>query len=86
MATVLDYEALVTAVAEVLGACEDFRPRIPPVAIRAGHRLVADLGVDSVALLDLALGLEARLGRPVDEADLAVLETVGDVARHLEGR
>jgi acyl carrier protein len=77
--------SLVETIAAVLGACEDFRPRLPAAAIRAEHRLVEDLGVDSVTLLDLAVGLEARLGRAVDEAALARLSTVGDVARHLEG-
>ncbi len=83
MTAVLTYDASVALVAEVLASCEDFRPRV--AEIQAAHRLVADLGVDSVALLDLATGLEAKLGRAVDEADLARLGTIGDVARFLLG-
>lgn len=69
---------------EALGACEGFSPRVSLTDLSLGHRLVEDLGLDSVALLDLAMGLESRLGRAVDEADLGRFKTVGEVAAFLE--
>jgi acyl carrier protein len=69
---------------EALGACEGFSPRIALADLNPVHRLVEDIGLDSVALLDLAMGLESRLGRAVDEADLARLKTVEDLAAFLE--
>lgn len=84
MATATE-SAILGQIREIFAACDDFRPRIPPVEIISEHRLVEDLGVDSVALLDLATGLEARLGRAVDEAQLAELGTVGAIAASLAG-
>ena len=46
-----------------------------------GARLADDLGVDSLALLELVLVLD-DLGVALDEADLARCATLGDVHRH----
>lgn len=78
--------ALLDVIRDALGACDGFRPRISPPALTPDHRLVEDIGLDSVALLDLAMGLESRLGRAVDEADLARQKTVGDLAAFLSQR
>lgn len=75
-------DTILTHLRAVLASMDDFRPRIPPERLLPEHRLLEDLGVDSVALLDLAVGLEARLGRAVDETELAELATVGAIARH----
>jgi acyl carrier protein len=82
----VQYMAILDAIREILGSCDDFRPRVKPAEIAAGHRLIEDLGIDSVALLDLATGLEACFGLAVDEADIARLGTVGAVAASLGGR
>ncbi|MBM3274941.1 MAG: hypothetical protein FJZ00_07300, partial [Candidatus Sericytochromatia bacterium] len=41
---------ILAAIREILASCDDFRPRIRPSDIAAGHHLVEDLGIDSVAL------------------------------------
>ncbi len=79
-------DAILTHLREILASMDDFRPRIAPAEIRPEHRLIEDLGVDSVALLDLAVGLETRLGRAVDETELAGLATVGAIAHHFASR
>lgn len=81
----VDETTMLLILREILWNSEDFRPRVPAHKIDPGHRLVEDLGADSVAIMDLALGLEARLGRAVDEAELALLSTVGAIARKLAG-
>lgn len=75
-------ETLLQHLREILASLDDFRPRIPPEQLMPEHRLVEDLGVDSVALLDVAVGLEACLGRAVDETELARLATLGAIAQH----
>ena len=77
----MDKDRVVALIQEVLTTTEGFRPLVLPIT--AEHHLVKDLGVDSVALMDLAMGLESRLGRSVDESELMELGTVGAIARHL---
>lgn len=79
-------ETILNHLREILASMDDFRSRIPPDRILPEHRLLEDLGVDSVALLDLAVGLESHLGRTVDETELASLATVGAIARHFATR
>ncbi|GEM_PF-3974107 len=74
-------DRFVALIQEILTTAEGFRPRVLPVVPE--HRLVEDLGLDSVALMDLAVGLEARLGRAVDESELLDLGTVGAIACRL---
>lgn len=76
-------KAMLDLIRDALAACEGFRPRVAPADLAGEHRLAEDIGLDSVALLDLAMGLESRLGRAVDEADLAGLRTVADLAAFL---
>lgn len=71
---------------ELMSGLEGFHPLVAAEAIAPEHRLVEDLGVDSVALLDVAMGLEARLGVAIDESELVRLGTVGAIASHLAGR
>lgn len=54
--------------------------------VRAGSRLDADLGLDSLGRVELAVFLERAFGVAVPEARLAELETVGDLARFVAGR
>ncbi|MBM4375867.1 MAG: AMP-binding protein [Deltaproteobacteria bacterium] len=48
--------------------------------IRPELSLAADLGLDSLQAMELAVALEARLGRPVPQEQLGRVETVGDLA------
>jgi acyl carrier protein len=47
-------------------------------------RLVADLDLDSLDWVDLAMRLEERLQVPLREERFAALRTVDDVIRHVE--
>lgn len=82
----MELQEAIEHVRAVLAGCEDFRPRLAPASLGAAHRLVEDLGVDSVALMDLAMGLEARLGVALDESELLDLGTVGAIAFYLCAR
>jgi acyl carrier protein len=60
-------------------------------AVEPGQALVADLHLDSMELLTLAVGLENRFRVKLNEADSAEVKTVGDLAelvarRVAEGR
>lgn len=48
--------------------------------VEAGHAMVRDLGLDSLGLLTLAVGLENRFRLRLDDVDAAGVETVGDLA------
>lgn len=45
-----------------------------------------DFGLSSVAALELVVDLEQALGVSIPDADLAQLETLGDLAGYLERR
>lgn len=77
---------ILTHLRAILAAMDDFHSRIPLESLQPEHRLVEDLGIDSVALLDLAVGLETHLGRAVDETELAGLSTLGAIAAHFATR
>lgn len=80
----MSQETIVQQIREALGELEGFRTLIVPAEVQPAHRLVEDLGLDSVSLLDLTLGLERRIGKAIDESELVELRTVGAIARHLE--
>ncbi|EDT00721.1 phosphopantetheine-binding [Burkholderia ambifaria IOP40-10] len=46
-------------------------------------RLVEDLAMDSLELLDLAMALEDRYGIELESDDIFKLETIGDVVAHI---
>ncbi|MBM4377170.1 MAG: AMP-binding protein [Deltaproteobacteria bacterium] len=48
--------------------------------IRPEQSLAADLGLDSLQAMELAVALEARLGRPLPQEQLARVETVAELA------
>ena len=52
--------------------------RCRPDRLRAGDRL-AELGVDSLTRVELVGALEARIGRSLDDAEVAALAHVRDV-------
>ena len=54
--------------------------------VEPGQSLVADLHLDSMELLTLAVGLENRFRVKLSEEDAAGVQTVGDLARHVASR
>jgi 3-hydroxyacyl-[acyl-carrier-protein] dehydratase len=59
------------------------RPRLNPAD--SGLRLVQDLGLDSLTLMEIAMLAEEVIGITVDHEELRPLRTVGDV-QHLIAR
>lgn len=76
-------DAALALLRQLFAELDGFKTLMSPESIRPEHRLVEDLGVDSVALLDVVYGLEARLGVAIDESELAALGTVGAIADRL---
>lgn len=64
-------------VAELLAQVIEVAPADVPLAAR----LAADLGVDSLSLLELVIGVEERFGVRIADADVAGLVTVEDAVR-----
>jgi acyl carrier protein len=80
-----------TSVADELGAIVDqIAPADGPRELNPSSSFADDLGLDSLALVQLVLGIEERFGVRVPDADVPALRTVGDavayVERHLGGR
>ncbi|MCP9884374.1 acyl carrier protein [Synechococcus sp. ATX 2A4] len=57
---------------------------VPPERVTADARFVEDLGLDSLAMLELMMDAEDRFGIKIDDADLANLTTVGALITHLQ--
>ena len=55
-----------------------------PGALEA-DRLIADLGLDSIALVDLIVMLEEKTQRSLDDRELANMQTLGDLQRLVDG-
>lgn len=75
------------ASAEVLPALEEIYARIKRVnrELRPTDHIVRDLDVDSLATLEILLGLEDRFGVAlVDNPRAAKVETVGDLVELLD--
>ena len=53
-------------------------------SLSGGHRLVDDLGLDSLAVIEMVLALEAELGRPFPADAIADQMTVQDVVTLIE--
>ena len=54
---------------------------VPVAAVEPASRLVDDLGIDSLSLVELLTGVEEHLGVRISDADVARLGTVDDVVR-----
>ena len=51
-----------------------------------GDRPIADLGLDSMALVELITLLEQQLNTSIEDRQLSELHTIGDLERLLEAR
>lgn len=49
-------------------------------------RIMADLGADSLDILQLLMTIEEENGITIPDEQLASFETVGDIVRYLENR
>jgi acyl carrier protein len=61
----------------------------PPEEIQQDTRLVADLGLDSLDMIEINIALEERLNRPLPQiaaADEIQVETVGQLAAWVTAR
>ena len=71
----MEFEKLRDIIAETLG-CDTQQ-----VTLTAA--LAEDLGADSLASVELMMALEEASGIAIDDADVANLKTVGDIADYL---
>ena len=81
--TLADIEAKVTRIpVEQLGLEMD------AADIKSDSSLLDDVGLDSVALIRFAMGLENDFDIEIDDDDLVIanFETTGRVARYVQGR
>jgi acyl carrier protein len=65
--------------AEVIEIVRRFVPADKNPVIAESSAIVADLGVNSLLVLDLVLALEDRYGVSIDDETLETIRTVGDV-------
>lgn len=63
-----------------------FEDEVDSNAIRPESELIADLGLNSIAMLYMALELEAEFGIKFDNSDFEALRTVGDVLAKVEAK
>ena len=57
-----------------------------PASITESHHLRDDLGLDSVAIIELLFEIEERFKLQIPDQDLPGLSTVGTVAAHVQRR
>lgn len=55
-------------------------------SITENSKVIADLGADSLDIVELIMALEDEFGISVDEDKVQNLVTVGDVVRIIEGK
>lgn len=63
-----------------------FEDEVDTDAIRPESELIDDLGLNSIAMLYMALELETEFGIKFDNDDFESLRTVGDVLAKVEGK
>ena len=56
---------------------------VPPAGITPQSRLAEDLGVDSLSLLELVIGIEERFGVVIPDTEVAGLERVEDATTYV---
>ena len=52
--------------------------------INPGAKFIADLGADSLDIVELIMALEEEFGTEIPEEEAEKLQTVGDVAKYIE--
>ena len=52
--------------------------------VKSEATLSEDLGADSLAAVELVMALEEATGITIDDADVGILKTVGDILAYLE--
>lgn len=57
---------------------------VSPDRVTPEARFVEDLGLDSLAMLELMMDAEDRFGIKINDADLTKLTTVGALVSHLQ--
>jgi acyl carrier protein len=64
---------------------DHFKARhVDPARVAPEARLVEDLGADSLDLVEIVFALEDHFGREIDEADIELAVTVGDIIALIE--
>lgn len=58
--------------------------RLDPSKIELDSRFRADLGADSINLIEIAMGLEQELDITLDDDEVAQIVTVSDAVRSIE--
>lgn len=56
----------------------------PPATAESGHRLIEDLGYDSLRLIELSVALEERFGVRFDPETAVRIRTLEDVTSYVE--
>ncbi len=52
--------------------------------INPGAKFIEDLGADSLDIVELIMALEEEFGTEIPDEEAEKLQTVGDVAKHIE--
>ncbi len=71
--------------AEVIAILEP-HAQTSDVDITVSSRLVADLGVDSLGVMEVVAELEDKFGLTIPDDALREVDTIGDVAKAIETR
>ena len=75
-----------TVLAEITGIVRQ-AGRIPPqVAINADSRLVDDLAIDSLDLVNVVLKIQDQFDVAIDDEDVPNLRSVSDLAAYVDAR
>lgn len=72
--------SLLGEVIEVVRTSGKIKPSVP---IDAGKRLVEDLGIDSLDLVDILLSIQDKYDVAIDDDDVAKLLRVSDLASYV---
>ncbi|MDR3689984.1 MAG: acyl carrier protein [Fimbriimonas sp.] len=70
---------------EIIGVCASVL-RVPNEKLVPEARLVEDLDVDSLFVVELAMALEEKFQIEVPEQELPALKTVADIIAYIERR
>jgi len=74
-----------TIVSQIIQALADYLKQ-DAARITEEHHLRDDLGLDSMAVIELLYKIEETFNIQIPDQDLAAMSTVGSVATYVEGR